>query len=117
MYLAQVYSSIGMAPSSSFIRWVSDNRGGKHMTKISLIAALGIITTLGAVSGAYADNPSVPSWSPYAIMDYDATLPSGSFRMEAHLAAQVDRDYASDTTVPNTNVPTWTPYAILPMGR
>jgi hypothetical protein len=88
------------------------------MTKIFLIASLGMITTLGVVSGAYADNPSVPSWSPYAIMDYDATPPSGSSRMEAHLsAAQVDRDHAADTTVPNTNVPPWTPYTILPMGR
>jgi hypothetical protein len=87
------------------------------MIKILLIASLGMITTLGAVSGAYADNPSVPSWSPYAIMDYDAAPPSASSRMEAHLAAQVDRDPASNTTVPNTNVPTWMPYAILPMGR
>ena len=87
------------------------------MTKIFLIASLGMITTLVAVSGAYADNPSVPSWSPYAILDYDATPSSGSSRREAHLAAQVDRGHAGDTTVPNTNVPTWTPYAILPMGR
>jgi hypothetical protein len=86
------------------------------MIKMLLIAPMGMIAILGAASGAYADNPSVPSWSPYAIMDYGAAPPSASSQMVAHLAAHVDRGNASSTTVPNTNVPTWTPYTIVPMG-
>jgi hypothetical protein len=86
------------------------------MTKMLLIASMGMTAALGAVSGAYADNPSVPSWSPYAIMGYGAAPPAASSRMETHRAAQVDRGHANDATAPNTNVPSWTPYAIMPMG-
>jgi hypothetical protein len=86
------------------------------MAKMLVFASIGMIATLTAISGAYADNPSVPSWSPYAIMGYDAAPPAASSRMETFRAAQVDRRNATDATVPNTNVPNWTPYAIMPMG-
>jgi hypothetical protein len=86
------------------------------MRNMLLIGSMGLFAAIGAASGALADNPTVPSWSPYAIMGYDVTPPAAYSRMETHRAAAVDHGYANDTKIPNANVPSWTPYAIIPAG-
>jgi hypothetical protein len=48
------------------------------MNKMMVLGTTAIFVALGGVE-ANAGNPNVPSWSPYAIMGYDATHPTMKF--------------------------------------
>jgi hypothetical protein len=91
------------------------------MTKKLLIGTVGMCVALGAVSNAaYANNPNVPSFSPYAIMAYD--VPSAPPAMEPikreRRAAYENAGYTNDpVAAPNTNVPSFSPYVLVPQGR
>ena len=69
------------------------------------------------VSGvAYAANPNVPSYSPYALMD---VAPSGTpaLGINENRAAYVDvGNGAAVAITANANVPSYSPYAIMPQA-
>jgi hypothetical protein len=85
------------------------------MRKVLLI---GTVAALGAVAGAaYAANPNVPSYSPYALMDV-APSAMPAFGMGENRAAYVDVGYGAAAANPtNTNVPSYSPYAIMPQAQ
>jgi hypothetical protein len=60
------------------------------MRGILILGAATTFVTLG-VSAAYADNPNVPFWSPYATMGHDYTP----------AAATMTEGRAADTSPPN----------------
>jgi hypothetical protein len=45
------------------------------MRNLLVAGAAGVLLTMGA-GAAYASNPNVPNWSPYAIMAYDPNGPT-----------------------------------------
>jgi hypothetical protein len=84
------------------------------MRKILAIGTLALTVALGA-GAAYADNPNVPSWSPYSLVQVSqpaapSMFANPNFGMTETRAAYVD-------TGPNTNVPSWSAYSIMPQGR
>ena len=84
------------------------------MHKMLAVGTLALSVALGA-GAAYADNPNVPSWSPYALMQVSqpaarSLFAAPSFGMTETRAAAVD-------TVPNANVPSWSAYSIMPQAR
>ena len=83
------------------------------MRKMMLLTSTAI--ALSVAGAAYAANPNVPSYSPYALMD---VAPSGppALAMGENRAAFVDTGYAAASPA-NTNVPSYSPYAIAPQGR
>jgi hypothetical protein len=84
------------------------------MSKKLVIGTLGMLVALGAATGvAHATNPNVPSFSPYAIMAYDApSAPPALTPAPERRAA-----YLETVSAPNGNVPSFSPYAIMPQGR
>lgn len=88
------------------------------MRKILMLGTAAIVVTLGGVK-ANADNPHVPSWSPYAIMGDDAAPPAAPGAMEpgpmierraAYANAHPDMGYGYDgwqVTTPED----WTRYS------
>ena len=82
------------------------------MRKMMLLTSTAI--ALSVAGAAYAANPNVPSYSPYALMDVVASGPV--LAMGENRAAFVDTGYAAASPA-NTNVPSYSPYAIAPQGR
>jgi hypothetical protein len=91
------------------------------MSKKLLIGTVGMCVALGAGANvAYANNPNVPSFSPYAIMAYD--VPAAPPAMEPirreHRAAYQDAALSNDAVpAANANVPSFSPYVLVPQGR
>jgi hypothetical protein len=86
------------------------------MHKILVIGTAALSLALGA-SAALADNPNVPSWSPYQLVPVSASSPviySMSQRTYETRAATIESPSAA---VPNGNVPSWSPYALVPEGH
>ena len=85
------------------------------MRNMVMAGTAGLLLSFGAVSAANAENPNVPSYSPYAIMAYDAS-PMPTAPMVEHRAADPSGGYGA-STLPNGNVPSYSPYAIMPQGK
>jgi hypothetical protein len=108
------------ALSSVSITWDGNTQlRGTSMSKKLVIGTLGMLVALGAATeAAYATNPNVPSFSPYAIMAYDApSTPPALMSAPERRAAYLETVSAPNGTVPNGNVPSFSPYAIMPQGR
>ena len=75
------------------------------------IGTAALSLALGA-SAACADNPNVPSWSPYALVPANASPPS-TYPHETR-AAIIE---SSSATVPNGIAPAWSPYALAPQAH
>jgi hypothetical protein len=83
-----------------------------------LVAGTATGLFLALAGAAYAANPNVPSFSPYAIMAYDAApAPQAMAPLGEHRAASIDTYGAAPVSAPNTNVPSFSPYAIVPQGH
>jgi hypothetical protein len=63
------------------------------MRRILILGAATALVAFG-VSAAYADNPNVPFWSPYAIMGHDNTPTTAS-------TPAMTEGRAADTSAPN----------------
>lgn len=79
------------------------------MFKVILLVSLPVAIIIG-VGNAFADNPNVPSWSPYALMTIDVPPLHASAGMAEHRAA-------SGQSAPNDNAPTWSPYTMTPQAQ
>lgn len=74
------------------------------------LAALGV-----SAGAALADNPNVPSWSPYALVAAGATTPPASYVNAGGGATETRAAFVD--VVPNADVPSWSPYALTPEGK
>jgi hypothetical protein len=87
------------------------------MGRLLALGTIGIYFALGTLA-ARADNPNVPSFSPYAIMAYNPAAQSAPVSMEPvrfeHRSAAVE---SAPPPVLNGNVPSFSPYAIVPQGQ
>ena len=85
------------------------------MRNVLMCGTAGLLLTFGAVGVANAENPNVPSYSPYAIMAYDAS-PAPMVPVVEHRTAYEGGGYG-DSNLPNGNVPSYSPYALVPPGK
>ena len=85
------------------------------MRRLMLTGAAGLLLTLGAIGAANAENPNVPSFSPYAIMAYDSG-PAPTAAPVEHRSAAVAAAYG-DAALPNGNVPSFSPYVLVPEAK
>jgi hypothetical protein len=87
------------------------------MGRMLALGTVGLSLALGTVA-ARADNPNVPSFSPYAIMAYNpsatSALPPLAPARTEHRAAATE---AAPPSVPNSNVPSFSPYVLAPQGQ
>jgi hypothetical protein len=98
------------------IIWPGGNTSkGNVMRNLMMIGTAGLLISLGGTA-AFAENPNVPGFSPYAIMAYDASPAPPVTPLVERRSADVGGGY-SDSTVPNGNVPSFSPYAIMPQGH
>ena len=85
-----------------------------------VIGSLALSLALGA-GAAYADNPNVAGWSPYALMAFGAPQPSapaiGRPLYETRAAVVEGAGNALVVAGANSNVPGWSPYAIMPQAQ
>jgi len=81
------------------------------MRKIYVLGTAAAALAFGAFdSAAYADNPNVPSWSPYAL----AAVPPTTATMGETRAAFVEPGIGAQApNASNPNVPSWSPYTLL----
>jgi hypothetical protein len=70
------------------------------MRRLSMLGTAAIFVALG-VTQAYADNPNVPFWSPYAIMGHDYSTPTPTASAPTNVAAPLTEGRAADTNSPN----------------
>jgi hypothetical protein len=91
------------------------------MRAMLMAGTAGLLLAFGAAGAANATNPNVPTWSPYAIMAYDAApapQATGYSGTTESRAAYLDGAYhANSPATPNSNVPTWSAYSIMPQGQ
>jgi hypothetical protein len=89
------------------------------MSRIVLIGTLGTFLALGAlVDSAFAANPNVPSYSPYAIMAFDvapAPQPMAPARRERRAAHLEDSNnaFVSQPAANGWSGPGYSPYATM----
>ena len=76
------------------------------MFKVILLVSVPVAIIIG-IGNAFADNPNVPSWSPYALMTIDVPPVHSS-------AAIAERRAGSIQAAPNAAAPSWSPYTMTP---
>ena len=82
------------------------------MFKMLTLASAAVVFSAAA---AFADNPNVPTWSPYTLVPAGASAqPAAPVHLSPTMA---ETRAASVDIVPNANVPSWSPYALAPEGR
>jgi hypothetical protein len=87
------------------------------MGRMIALGTVGISLALGTLA-ARADNPNVPSYSPYAIMAYN---PSATSALPPMAPARIEHRAAATEAAPppvlNGNVPSYSPYVLVPQGQ
>jgi hypothetical protein len=86
------------------------------MRKLLVIGTAVLSLALGA-SAALADNPNVPTWSPYALVPVGASSPVIYSMSQPTYEARAATIESPGAAVPNGNVPCWSPYALVPQGH
>jgi hypothetical protein len=79
------------------------------MFKVILLVSVPVAIIIG-IGNAFADNPNVPSWSPYALMPIDVPPVHARSGMAENRASSVQ-------AAPNANAPTWSPYTVTPQAQ
>jgi hypothetical protein len=83
-----------------------------------ILAGMATGLLLSLAGAAQAENPNVPSYSPYALIGPDdsawAAPPAMAPAMREHRASFVDN---GPVNAANGNVPSYSPYAIMPQAQ
>jgi hypothetical protein len=108
--------------SPSCVRDADETKTENNDAEFAIAGAAGLLLMMGA-GAAYASNPNVPNWSPYAVMAYESNGPTyvnpghgdnygypPRFEpggMGEGRAAFIDPDYNPNFSVGNGYAPNW----------
>jgi hypothetical protein len=80
------------------------------MLKVIMLVSVPVAIAI-TIGNAFADNPNVPTWSPYTLMAIDGPPPIHAY------SGMAENRAAAVQVTPNVNAPTWSPYTMTPQGQ